>query len=154
VLSLLRAIERSTVKGCRDYAMLLLIAIYGLRRSEVSSLEIDDIQWRARVIRVPRPKIGTPLALPLTNEVATALVAYLRHRAGETSERRLFLRVRAPRGPIQPIAVSDAFDLWTARTGIRVPGRGGPRRGAGVLLRRRISSGTSSASSPPAMPRT
>ncbi len=51
ILALLRGIDRSTVKGCRDYAMLLLIATYGLRRSEVSSLDIDDIQWRARTPR-------------------------------------------------------------------------------------------------------
>lgn len=126
VLSLLRAIDRSTVKGCRDYAMLLLIATYGLRRSEVSSLEIEDIQWRVRAIRVARPKVGTPLLMPLTDEVATALVAYLHHRVGQASERRLFLRARAPRGPIQPTAVSDAFDVWTARAGVRVPGLGGP----------------------------
>jgi site-specific recombinase XerD len=43
VLSLLHCIDRSTVKGCRDYAMLLLIATYGLRWSEVSSLAIEDI---------------------------------------------------------------------------------------------------------------
>jgi integrase len=92
VLSLLRAINRSTVKGCRDYAMLLLIATHGLRRSEVSGLEIEDIQWRARVIRVPRPKVSTPLVVPLVDEIATALVAYLRHRSGEVGERRLFLR--------------------------------------------------------------
>jgi integrase/recombinase XerD len=126
ILSLLRGVDRSTVKGCRDYAMLLLIATYGLRRSEVSSLDIDDIQWRARVIRVPRPKVGTPLVVPLTDEVATALVEYLRQRAGEASERRLFLRVRAPRGPIQPTAVFDAFDFWAVRAGVRVPGLGGP----------------------------
>jgi site-specific recombinase XerD len=126
ILSLLCSIDRSTVKGCRDYAMLLLIATYGLRRSEVSSLDIDDIQWRARVIRVPRPKVGTPLVVPLTDEVATALVDYLRQRVGESSERRLFLRVRAPRGPIQATAVFDAFDFWAVRAGVHVPGLGGP----------------------------
>jgi integrase len=55
--------------------MLLLIATDGLRRSEGSGLTIDDIRWRARVIRVPRPKVGTPLVVPLTDEVVTALVA-------------------------------------------------------------------------------
>jgi integrase len=106
--------------------MLLLIATYGFRRSEISSLEIDNIQWRARVIHVPRPKVGTPLAVPLTDEVATALVEYLRRRAGDATERRLFLRVRAPRGPIQPTAVYDAFDFWAGRAGVCVPGLGGP----------------------------
>ena len=38
VLSILRAVDQSTVKGRRDYGMLLLIATYGLRPSEVSSL--------------------------------------------------------------------------------------------------------------------
>jgi integrase/recombinase XerD len=126
VLSLLYTIDRSTVKGCRDHAMLLLIATYGLRVSEVASLSLDDIQWRARVIRVPRPKIGAPLALPLTDEVATALVAYLQRRSGEGDERRLFLRVRAPRGPVQSTAVCDAFDVWAARAGVHLPGLGGP----------------------------
>lgn len=135
----LRGIDRSTVKGCRDYAMLLLIATYGLRRSEVSSLDIDDIKWRARVIRVPRPKVGTPLVVPLTDEVATALVEYLRQRDGEAGERRFFLRVRAPQGPIQATAVFDAFEFWATRAGVHVPGLGGPhvlRHGSAMHLLR------------------
>jgi len=126
VLALLHAIDRSNVKGCRDYAILLLIATYGLRRSEVASLALDDIEWRSRVIRVPRPKVGNPLDLPLTDEVATALVSYLRCRSSQAHERRLFLRVRAPQGPIQPTAVGDAFDFWAARAGVCLPGSGGP----------------------------
>ena len=106
--------------------MLLLIATYGLRVSEVASLDLDDIQWQARIVRVPRPKVGTPLALPLTDEVAAALVAYLRHRSGEAGERRLFLRARAPRGPVQSTGVCDAFDVWAARAGVHAPGLGGP----------------------------
>ena len=126
VLSLLRAIDRSTLKGGRDYVMLLLIATYGLRASEVAALDLDDVMWRARVIRVPRPKIGTPLAVPLTDEVATALLAYLRTQTREDRQRRLFLRVRVPRGPITAAAVSDAFDAWATRAGVRIPARGGP----------------------------
>ena len=143
VLALLHGINRSTVKGCRDYAMLLLIATYGLRVSEVASLELDDIHWRARVIHVPRPKIGAPLAVPLTDEVATALVAYLRHRSRETPERRLFLRVRAPRGPIQSTAVCDAFDVWAARADVHVPGLGGPHCLRHALAMHLLRQGTS-----------
>jgi integrase/recombinase XerD len=122
---LLRTIDRSTRKGCRDYAMLLLIATYGLRVSEVAGLDLDDIGWRARMIHVPRPKVGSPLAVPLTDEVASALRDYLRHRS-PTPHRRVFLRVRAPEGPIEPTAVTDVFDVWAARAGIRVPAIGGP----------------------------
>jgi integrase len=120
--------------------MLLLIATYGLRRSEVAALAIDDVQWRTREIRVPRPKIGTPLPLPLTDETATALIAYLRVRGADCSERKMFLRVRAPRGPIEATAVTDAFYYWAERAGIRVPGRGGPhclRHGLAMHLLRK-----------------
>ena len=78
VRMLLRSIDRTTPKGRRDYAMFLLIATYGLRASEVRTLDLDDIGWRARQIRFPRPKVGTPLLLPLTDEVGTTLIDYLR----------------------------------------------------------------------------
>jgi integrase/recombinase XerD len=126
VLAVLRAIDRSTLKGRRDYAMFLLIATYGLRASEIAALDLEAIEWRARVIRVPRPKVGTPLAVPLTDDVATAALAYLREPARDPAQRRLFLRVRVPRGPITANAVGDAFDVWATQAGVRVPSLGGP----------------------------
>lgn len=125
VLLLLRGIDRSTLKGCRDYAMLLLIATYGLRAAEVAALKLDDIAWRSRVIRVPRPKVGTPLDVPLTDEVATALLDYLRFRGHDERSRRLFLRVRAPQGAIESTAVCDVFDVWAKRAGLAIPTLGG-----------------------------
>ena len=125
VLVLLRSVDRSTAKGRRDYAMLLLIATYGLRVGEVARLELDDIAWRDRYIRIPRPKVGTPLLFPLTDEIASALLEYLHHDRRDSLHRRLFLRVRAPQGPIESTAICDAFDAWVARAGIRLPRLGG-----------------------------
>jgi integrase/recombinase XerD len=104
----------------------LLIATYGLRASEVAALDLEAIVWRAGVIRVPRPKIGTPLAVPLTDAVATAVLEYLRAQARDPGQRRLFLRVRVPRGPITAAAVGDAFDVWARQAGVRTPSLGGP----------------------------
>jgi site-specific recombinase XerD len=42
VESVLRAIDRSTRRGSRDYAILLLLARLGLRASEIMSLELSD----------------------------------------------------------------------------------------------------------------
>lgn len=126
VRAFLRSIDRSTPKGRRDYAMFLLIATYGLRTSEVRALELDDLSWKARQIRVPRPKVGTPLLLPLTDEVGTALLEYLRGDRPPTDCRQVFLRVEIPLGPLGRGAVGDAFRRWTRCAGIAMPVRGGP----------------------------
>ncbi len=52
VQSLLASIDRTTPIGLWDYAILLLIATYGLRVSEVVALKLDDIQWRTATIRI------------------------------------------------------------------------------------------------------
>jgi integrase/recombinase XerD len=127
VRSLLASIDRSTIKGRRDYAMMLLVATYGLRRGEIPLLTVDHIDWRARTIRIDRPKVGSPLLLPLTDEVATAVVDYLLHGRPASSCRSLFFKVRAPAGPITSDVVADTFDWWARRAGIQLPlGSGGP----------------------------
>ncbi len=141
VRRLLKVVDRSTPKGRRDYAMLLLIAAYGLRVSEVAALELDHVLWRSSKIQVPRPKLGTPLILPLIDEVASALLDYLRLDRQASECRRLFLRVRAPLGPIRPTAVNDVFNVWAKHADIHLaPGAGGPhclRHSLAVHLLRR-----------------
>jgi integrase/recombinase XerD len=124
VRALLTAIDRSTPMGKRDYAMLLLVATYGLRSSEIVALRLEHIEWRAERLRVPRPKMSTPLLLPLTTEIGAALIDYIRHRRPELPHREVFLRVRTPAGPLLHTGVIEAFQNWTRRSGLPIPYRG------------------------------
>ncbi len=124
VRKFLAAIDRSAPMGRRDFAMLLLVATYGLRTSEVAALRLDDIHWQARRLHVPRSKTGTPLVLPLTKEVGAALIDYLRHGRPDLPHRQIFLRVRAPSGPLRPTAVTEAFQGWVRRSGLPIPYQG------------------------------
>lgn len=124
VQSFLAAIDRSTPMGRRDYAMFLLITTYGLRTSEVAALQLDDIEWRAGRLRVPRPKVKTPIVLPLTKEVGAAIIEYLRRGRPDLPDREVFLRVRSPSGPLAPTAVTEAFQGWTRRAGLSIPYQG------------------------------
>jgi site-specific recombinase XerD len=124
VTAFLAAIDRSTPMGRRDYAMFLLIATYGLRTSEVAALRLDDVEWRARRLRVRRPKIETPLVLPLTDAVGAALLDYLRHARPRLAFRELFLRVRAPARPLERTGVTEAFQGWTRRSRLPIPYHG------------------------------
>lgn len=96
---LLTAVDRSSVTGRRDYAVLLLAARYGLRPSDIRQLRLDDVHWRQGVLTIQQAKTGRPLVLPLLPEVMAALVAYIRDGRPATEARQLFVRHRAPFEP-------------------------------------------------------
>jgi len=110
--------------GLRDYTIFLLIATYGLRVSEAVALTLEGIQWRANTIKVFQPKASTLLELPLTNEVGTALLKYLKRVPPRPLYRQIFLRMRAPIGPLTPDAVKRAFRSWSRRSDLGIPSQG------------------------------
>jgi integrase/recombinase XerD len=124
VQAFLRAIDRTTPEGLRDYTMFSLIATYGLRACEVVSLTLDAIDWRGRRLTVAPRKRSTALLLPLTDAVGTTLVRYLRHGRPSSPWREVFLRVRAPAGILKPTAVGEAFQKWVRRSGLPIPFHG------------------------------
>lgn len=124
VRRLLRGIDRSTAVGRRDYAILLLLARLGLRSGEVTSLELDDIDWQDGCFRV-HGKSGRRTQLPLPKDVGDAIVAYLRHGRPRSSSRRVFLRARAPfRGFLRQSAVGTVVRRALLRAGIEAPTTG------------------------------
>jgi site-specific recombinase XerD len=124
VRSLLRSIDRTTAIGKRDYAILLLIATYGRRCIEVASLRLDDIDWRAGVIRIFQRKTDANLSLPLTDNVGQVLLSYLKRGRPSIQVREIFVRHRAPAGILKPAAISDIFQTWSARSGLDIPFQG------------------------------
>jgi site-specific recombinase XerD len=124
VQAFLKAIDRSTPMGKRDYAMFLLMATYGLRRGEVGNLKLENVEWRLGRISLVQTKTGTGLTLPLTDDVGASLLDYLQHGRPNWPFREVFLRARAPEGPLGSPAISDAFDNWVRRSGLPIPFQG------------------------------
>jgi len=124
VRTLLQSIDRTSPMGLRDYAMFLLVATYGLRASEIVAISLEDIRWRQRILRIHQRKTSSPLELPLTNEVLSALVKHLKRTPPPAPYRRIFLRMRAPRGVLKPTAVTEAFQALVRRSGLSIPYQG------------------------------
>lgn len=124
VRAFLETIDRSTTLGQRDYAMFLLIATYGLRTCEVAALRVDDIRWRTSELHVPRSKTRSPLVLPLTDEAGSAVVEYIREARPALPHREVFLRARAPAGPLRATAVTEAFQRWVRHGRLSIPYQG------------------------------
>lgn len=85
-----------TRTGLRDYAMLLMLATYGLRSGEVLRLRLEDIDWREERLRIRQSKTGVESFLPLVPPIGEALLKYLKDGRPKTDRREVFLRVRAP----------------------------------------------------------
>jgi integrase/recombinase XerD len=130
--------------GLRDYAILMLLATYGLRAAEVIHLRLEDIDWRRDVLRVRHTKTGTYSELPLLTEPGEALLRYLEQARPRSTHREIFLRILPPHRPFKAGSTLNCVTRARLRAASIVPqGRHGPhafRHARAVSL---LRSGTS-----------
>jgi len=91
VQRLLAACAGNTSSEIRDHAMLLVIAVYGVRSGEVRHLRLEDIDWEREIIRIQRPKQRKSQHYPLVREVGAAILRYLREVRPKCTLREVFL---------------------------------------------------------------
>lgn len=90
----------------RDYAILLLLTVYGMRRSEVAGLKLQDIDWKKEQIFLQRAKRSKPQAFPLSKSVGEAILRYLKEvRPRHCKSKELFVARRAPYQALSPMAI-------------------------------------------------
>jgi integrase/recombinase XerD len=122
VRRILRSIPQAVPPGKRDFAMLLIMATYGLGAAEVLGLHLDAVDWKTQVVHVRRPKTGAVVELPLLPPVARALAAYLRaERPRDNRLRSVFLSTRMPYTPLTGGGIRHRIRDHARRAGITVP---------------------------------
>jgi integrase/recombinase XerD len=80
----------------RDRALVLLLAVYGLRAGEAVALRLDDFDWEREMLTAPRGKGQKPRVYPLCRPVGDAVLRYLREVRPVSAQREVFLTLRAP----------------------------------------------------------
>jgi integrase/recombinase XerD len=116
----LACVDRRTAVGKRDWAILLLLATYGLRSREIAALTLDDIDWMHERLAVPSRKAGHSTAFPLSHMVGEALVDYLKQGRPQSADRRVFFRALAPVAPLGYAAIGDRAGHYLQTAGIQV----------------------------------
>ena len=90
----------------RDYAVLLLLSVYGMRCSEVTGMKLKDIDWRKEQIFLRRAKGYKPQMMPLLPIVGDAIIRYIRKlRYNKSKNEYLFISIRAPHCKLSNAAV-------------------------------------------------
>jgi integrase/recombinase XerD len=106
VEQLLRSFDQPFPSHRRAYAMMRCLVDLGLRSSEVVGLRLDDIDWRAGMVRLAKPKSRRTDVLPLPRETGRAISSYIVSERPQTANRAVFVRHVAPYD--QPIGTGVA----------------------------------------------
>jgi len=93
---LLKSVDRSSPKGKRDFAMILLAARLGLRASDICGLKFDNIYWETNTIHLTQKKTNEKIELPLLIEVGNAIIDYLKFGRPVSDLPFVFLRAGQP----------------------------------------------------------
>ncbi len=116
---ILQQINRETVTGKRDYAIIQLAATTGMRAVDIIHLKLSDIDWKKGEISFSQRKTGQTVYLPITQEVGDALVDYILHARPKVDYSEVFLRVAFPTIPLSnAVAIGDIFINYQKKAGI------------------------------------
>jgi site-specific recombinase XerD len=125
VTRLLSSFDQSSASGLRGYAVACCLTYLGLRADEVAHLSLEDIDWRAATLRIPKTKPRRPGLLPLPNQVGQAIADYLQRGRPATPERRIFVRHRRPVGePLTSFAVQSTIRRAFLRANLDTASKG------------------------------
>ena len=87
-------------RDTRDHAILMLLAIYGLRSGEVRGLRLEDLDWTGEVITLRRPKQRRTQYYPLVASVGDAILRHVQAARPRCTSREVFVTLKAPFRPL------------------------------------------------------
>lgn len=125
VQQMLADVDTDKPRDIRDRAILLLLALYGMRSGEVAALRLDQIDWARRTIGLVRLKRRQPQIYPLLPAVAEALARYIDTIRSPSSCREVFLCMHAPVRPLRAGSIFDVANRRFVALGIEAAHRGG-----------------------------
>lgn len=99
--AMLAAIDRNSFIGKRDYAMILLACVLGLRIGDIKNLRFQNFNWEDKKISLIQHKTHKPLTLPLPDAVGWAVIDYIKNGRPQYYETDIvFLKHMPPFDPI------------------------------------------------------
>lgn len=94
--TLIDAIDRGSPKGKRDYAIILLACMLGLRVTDIKNLTFDCFHWEEKKLIFMQSKTRERVILPIPSEVGWAVIDYLKYGRPKVDSTIVFLRHMAP----------------------------------------------------------
>ena len=124
IRQLLSAINRKTAIGKRDYAMILLAVLLGMRAGDICALNFKEIDWRKKVITYTQQKSGKINTLPLLPLIGEAIIDYLKNGRLDSDCDNVFIRHIHPYGAIASSStLSETIKRYMRQAGLTIKSR-------------------------------
>lgn len=99
--TMIAAINRNNPIGKRDYAMIVLACVLGLRIGDIKNLRFGNFNWERKELSIIQHKTHKPLTLPVPDAVGWAVIDYIKNgRPSYHESDRVFLKHMSPFEPI------------------------------------------------------
>lgn len=120
---LLKSVDRGTIVGKRDYAILVLAAYLGLRASDIAHLQFGNLHWDQSTIVLRQYKTGKDITLPLLPVVGNALIDYIQYGRPRSAEPYIFLFIISPFLPIHRQTIAGMINRRFVYAGFKSTNR-------------------------------
>ncbi len=101
VTQLVAVIDRGNAIGKRDYAMLLLAVLLGMRAGDICALKYKNLDWNQKLISYTQQKTHKVNTLPLLPVIGDAIIDYLKNGRLDAPCDNVFVRHIHPYGAFQ-----------------------------------------------------
>jgi len=121
---LLAAVDRTGGVGKRDYAMILLAAMLGMRAGDICALKFESLDWHRKLITYTQQKTGKINVSPILPAVGDAIIDYLKNGRIESDSKNVFVLHNNPYGEFQSSAsIAGNIKKYMRRAGLTVKAR-------------------------------
>ena len=127
IRTIIENIDISNPTGKRDYAIIVMSLLTGLRSVDIRNLKLSDIDWEKDRIHIVQHKTSRELIIPLLPAVGYAVADYILNARPESSEPYVFLsHGRGAIGePMGPGTIINRMRIYLNEAGIKDGGNDG-----------------------------
>lgn len=115
------SIDRSSLAGLRDAAVICLLSTYGVRGIQIRHLRLDHIDWQNARIHFPSAKRGRPIEQHLTAKAGNRLVDYITKGRPPSDVPEVFLTLNKAATMTGKTCLSLMIRRRLLRLGIPIP---------------------------------
>jgi site-specific recombinase XerD len=108
ITRMLKSIDIAAPNGKRDYLAFLLAAGLGIRRGDICSIKLKDIDWDARKIEFTQDKTEGSVSFTISDEIFYALLDYVKNERPDCELEELLVSGRAP---VRPFTGSSLYQM-------------------------------------------